>query len=266
MKTKMFGKSIVTAVSILAMMASMPAFAQTKSTDDTSVSEAISEGTENIAEATDKAFEDIKAAFIDNDDKTEITEVTINPRTTVSGMIGRNINNDLGKKVGVVHDIILDKSGKATTVIVSDSDFFGGGKMAAFDYSLVALLNEDGDVISDLTQDIIDNAREFSYNTSDYSDSVGVIPTGSYSALKLLESQLVDSERKTVAEVDNIVLRNAKGYQLIVTFDQVVGMGGDKAALPYGDATIVADGENSYDFQLTADYAAQFETYKKSVK
>lgn len=226
---------------------------------------AVSDTANDISNGASKAYKDIKASLIDDDAKTKISTVNINTRNTASGMIGKTIYNAKNEGIGKVHDIILDANGKPVMVIVADGEIFGLGKQVAFDYSVVTKQNKDGDIIAPLDEKTIEQAAEFSYDRNGTDNNVRVIPANGYSVNELLDAELVDQNNESVADVDDISFRNGQASQIIVGFDKTLGMGGNKAALAFTDAQIVRKGENDYDFKLSANQAAQFEAYKKSV-
>lgn len=286
-------KTFLTAVSAIAVMAAMPALADTDvkagakaevaaepgsdaaaAQSTGSVKQDVENAWEDIKSDTSKAYnkakdetaeayQDIKAALINDDAKImDVTDVTINSSTTAAGMIGQPIFNG-EERVGKVKDIIVDRDGKAMMVVVADGDFFGMGKLAAFDYSSVMKVNAAGDVMTPLTEKTIEQAAEFSYDREKYSDTVRVIPSNGYSVAKLLEGQLVDTKGETLGQMDDVQFRDGSAAHLIIGFDRVLGLGGEKAALSYDTASIVADGQD-YDFQLSAEKSVQFESYKKT--
>ncbi len=224
--------------------------------------DAVSDAAEDVSDATKKAYENTKEA-LNGDDSPEFETVSVDTRMTANGMIGKPVYNQNGERVAKVQDIILDRDGNAMMVVMGDGDFTGLGKTVAFDYSVIANRSADGDVIAALTEDMIDTAASFSYDREDYSDTVKVIPSNGYSVAELLDGELVNPQGETLAEVDNISLRNGEADRLIVGFGRVLGMGGDTAALDYDDANIVRQ-DNALNFELTADAAAQFERFKSS--
>lgn len=253
---------ILATVSIIALMGSIPALAETAKTQTEIKSESSSTG--NIIEdakiagkiiknASSDAYEEIKATFIG--------PVVIDSRKTANGIIGHRVYNEKHEPVAKVTDIILDKDGKAMMVVVADGAFIGMGKKAAFDYSAITRVEEDGDVIMPLTETIINNAADFSYDKAEEGDKVRVIPANGYSVVKLLDGKLVNQKKESVADIDNILFKNGKANQLIVSFDKTLGLGGEKAVFSYNDATIIRDGDD-LNFQLSAEKAAQFEEYK----
>lgn len=216
----------------------------------------------DIKRDTSEAYKDIKATVVGKTEG-EFTPVTIDERMTATGMIGRSVYNATGEDIATVKDIILDRDGKAIMVVVADGEFIGMGKTAAFDYDVVARVDSDGDFIMPLTEAMIDNSAEFSYDRDDYSDDVRVVPSNGYSVAELLDGQLVNQAKETIGQIDNISFQNGHASQLIVGFNQTLGLGGEKAALNYDASEVIPDGDG-YDFQLSAEQAAQFETYKKT--
>lgn len=241
MKTK-----ILATVSVLAMMVAMPAYAA-----ETQLSKDITQ-----------AYEEIRAIVIGNEvSKNE--PLVIDSRRTASGMIGHNVYNEKNEQVAVVRDIIIDKTGKAVMIVVSDASFIQSGKTAAaFDYAAVSRIEENGDIIMPITETIISNASAFSYDRDDASDSVRVMPEDGFSTARLLKGRLINQEKEAIADVENITMKNGYATMLIVGFDKTMGFGGTLAAIAFEEVTLLRYG-NSLDFQLTADKAVQFEAYKK---
>ncbi len=276
---------ILATVSAVALLAAAPAFAEVKedpnagkSTVSEDVSKAwentkedVSEAADKAADATKDAYESIKATLVDKDYKAESAQtVTIDSRTTANGIIGQPVFNTKNKKIATVHDIILDEKGNATHVILADGGFMGvGSKYAAFDYGRVSQRGPNGDVIMPLSEETLKKAANFSYDAADAGKpDVQVIPAGSLSVATLLGGQLVNPANETVAQVDNISFQNGAARQVIVAFDQMLGVGGDKAVVAFGDVKVLRQDEagKNVDFQLSAAEATQFEAHRNSVK
>lgn len=259
MKTK-----LLAAASAIALLIGTPALAADDSMQDgwNDTKKSASDMGDDISRGARKTYNDIHAALIDADPNTKIETLTINENQTVGGLLGKNITNAKGETIGKVHDIILDQNGNANMVIVADGDFFGMGKKAAFDYSIVTKREKSGDVIAPLTEEMIDQAVEFSYDNNANGDNLRMMPRDAYSANELLGGQLVRPNGESIADIDNITLESGRAHQLVVGFDKVIGMGGKKAVLGFRDAKIIKDGDE-YDFQLSDAQAAQFDSYKK---
>lgn len=260
MKTKL----LMTA-SVLAVMAAGTAFADPPKTKTGDVGQDVENAWEDIKDDTAKAYEDIKAVLIDGSESSDASTVVIDSRKTATGLIGTPVLNGKEERVGTVKDIILDGDGKATLVVVADGEFPGlDGKLAAFDFGIITMQNADGNVIAPLTEEMIDNVAEFSYEREDQAEKIRVIPSNGYSVSEILDGQLVNTKNESVAQIDNISFKGGSADQLVVTFDQVLGFGGKHAALDYDDAQLVRDGESGLDFKLNARQVAQFESFKKT--
>lgn len=263
--------TILATVSVIALMGAMPTITKTvhaqtpaeKSASENMADDA-KEAISDIKEGASDAIETITATYIANLSPHENISVVVDPRKTANGIIGHPVYNEKHESIAKVTDIILDKNGNAAMVIVADGEFIGLGKKAAFYYSAITRVEEDGDVIMPLTEKIIDDAAAFSYDKADGSDKVLVIPDNGYSVVKLLDGKLVNQKMEAVADVENITLKNAKAHQIILGFDKTMGLGGEKALINFADAAIVSDKDQLH-FQLNAEKTTQFEAYKKAV-
>ena len=101
----------------------------------------------------------------------------------------------------------------------------------------------------------------FSYDRSDYSDTIQVIPSNGFSVAELMESNLTDPKGETLANVDNISFSGGAADQLILKFNDVLGFGGETVAMGYGDLNI-ARTDGKVNFQLTEAQTDEFKTYK----
>ncbi len=211
-----------------------------------------------------RTSEDIRAVYIGKEASNTLDPVLIRRSMTANGLIGESVYNDDNKKIATVKDIIIDKSGKAILVVVSDNGFLGiGSKVAAFNYSQVVKQDSDGKVAMALSKDMIDHAADFSYDQRDWAKAK-VIPRGSISVNALLKGDVLDNNGKKVASIENVYLRNADVSQVIVGFDKTLGMGGDLAALDFDDLQTVKK-KKDIDFKLTSNQTVEFKNFKKSV-
>ncbi|MCB9980382.1 MAG: PRC-barrel domain-containing protein [Rhodospirillales bacterium] len=266
-------KTILTTVSVIALMGALPALAETTKSQAEINAEASTTGNivddakvviKDIKDGTVETYDNIKATLIGKESVDDNISVIIDTRKTANGIIGHPVYNEKHENIAKVTDIILDKDGKASIIVVSDG-MFGMGKKTAFDYNAITRVETDGDVIMPLNEEIIKNATAFSYRKADKSDDkMKVIPYNGYSVSQLLRGRLLNQSKESVADIENISFKNSTANQLIVGFDKTLGFGGEKAVLSYTDATIVRHG-NALDFQLSTEQAAQFEAYKKSL-
>ena len=224
--------------------------------------ETVSDAADTVAKKTKNAYNSVRDAVTKDSGDFAVNKVSVNTLTTADAIIGEPIYNG-DERVGTVKDIILNNSGKPTMVVVADGDFFGIGKLAAFDYNSIVNVNNEGKVIMPLTEQAIDQAAEFSYDNSNYNNNVRMIPSNGYSVANLLDGELTSNTGETLAHIDDIQFKADGSTNLIVSYGQILGLGGEKAAMNFNAATIVKDG-NDYNFQLNAQKTAQFENYKET--
>lgn len=273
-------KLLITA-SVFAVLTSLPAFADTttasekaeKAAHDAGVKiergwdktkEAVNEAATDAKNATKTTYNDLKTNLTDKDDIAILKDANIDERHTASGIIGKNVYDTNGKAIAKIHDIILDRSGHAQTVVLADGELFGMGKKVAFDYGLIANRDKDGDVIAPLSEEIIKKAVEFSYNRKDTGkQNVRAIPVGALSVDELMDADLVDANGKDLGDVENIAFDNGQAARLIIEFDDVMGLGGKKALINYDSTSVVRDGDD-YNLKLSANQISRLQAYKKS--
>ena len=253
---------ILTAVSVLALMAPVSAHAFGLGSM-ASAMVYVSDADNQTVDTTHSTPENIKAVFIGKEARDTLQPVLIKRSMMAAGLIGESVINDDGKKIATVKDIIINKSGKAILIVVSDNGILGiGRKVAAFDYSQTVTQDSDGSVTMALTKDMIDHVADFSYDQKDWAKAK-VIPQGSISVNELLKGNVLDSHGKKVASIENVYLRNEDVSQVIVGFDKTLGMGGKLAALDFNDLQTVKK-RKDVDFQLTSNQTAQFKSFKQS--
>lgn len=229
---------------------------------------------ENIARDTKKAVAGIKADASDAYDKVKATLIghgkkdnnvsfVIDSRKTANGIIGHDIYNEKNERVGKIADIIIDDRGKAIMLVVVGDKFMGMGKQAAFDFSAVTRVEDDGDVIMPLTEEIIDNAAPFSYDKIDGDERVRVVPDNGYRISKILEGKLVNQKSESIADIENISFQNGMVSKVIIGFDKTLGFGGKMAAVSYDITKIINDG-NALHLQISDEDEVRVQNYKKT--
>ncbi len=273
-------KKFLATASIIALMTVSPALAGTANTEDSTAKQAteqvkegwdktkkaVKETAEDASEATKDAYKDFKAfIFSDEDGKLGVEQVQVNPRTTATGIIGEPVYNFNNERVGVVEDVILDQDGKAVMVIIGDGDFFGLGKLAAFDYNAMVEMNADGDIVMPLTEETIERAAEFSFDRNDTGENVRMMPANAYSVEKLLAAQLVNAKGETLGEVDDIAFKSGQASQLIVGFNKILGFGGEEVSMAYDEAKLVRDGDDDYKYTLSEKKSSLISHHKSLV-
>jgi sporulation protein YlmC with PRC-barrel domain len=292
-------KTILTAVSAIAIMAAVPAYANEGTSmtgNDTSAverstitdaeaaaqqrddavltkqeakqgwedtKEAVSDAANDVSAAAEDMYEDVRAAFVE-DENAENANVKVNMRRAVSNVIGSTVYNTNGEAVAKVHDIILDKDGNASMVVLADGEIFGMGKQVAFDYNMIAGQTAEGDLIAPLSEKTISEAAEFSYEMDADNNEVRVMPADAYSVNKLMDAKIVNPENRELAEIEDIVFTDGAAKSMIVSFDKTMGVGGHRAMLNMSDVQLMKNADSGeYSFHMDAAKSAQFESYKK---
>ena len=239
------------------------------------VSDTINQAVENVTgeetrpavKAEAESYQNIRGALIDgkatSNNGKDFSYVTIDSRNTVAGMIGKDVRNTNGDAVAKVEDVIFDRKGEAMLVVVANGGFMGlGEKKAAFEYDVITRQNAEGDVITPLTEASLKNAAEFSYEAK-AEKNVHVIPAGGYSAAKLTKAQILDNEGDSVATVRDIAVSGGKASRVIVSFNDVMGMGGENAVL-FFDQLKLTEKNGEPQFQLSAAQSLEFNRFKNA--
>ena len=282
---------ILMGASFLALLAAFPALAETnaKVESETSTSvkventldrageavkekavkagEVIDRQTNKAAAATKEAYGDMKAYFSDDKDIKAMSSVNVAARLTADELIGTSVEDTSGKNLGKIEDILVDAEGDAETVIINDGGIMGlGGKLVALDYDIIEGFTGDKDVVIKASEKSIKEAKRFEYEAPTTPDvKISVMPAGQFSVKKLLDAKIVDAQGKAVANVDTIAFEGDDADYLVVTFDKILGMGGDKAALDF-EALDLVNNDGKYTFKLNSQQTAQFEAQKAATK
>jgi sporulation protein YlmC with PRC-barrel domain len=241
------------AASAIALALAAPAIAE-------STHSAPAEKTESISL---QQFENIEHVM-NGGDITDISYIDIDDHSTASQMIGSTVYSTDGERLAKVRDIILDKDGQAVMVILADGDWTGLGKLAAFDYSVIAQKNAQGDVISPLNEDMIDSAVSFSYDRNIISGATRVIPRGGYSTADMIGKDIVGPGGETVARVENVSIHDGQAHHLVVAYDQTLGLGGKKVVMGFGDAGLTNNDDGDLHFELSEAKLKKFRTYQNT--
>lgn len=278
-------KTILSAVSVIAIMGAAPAFAANAEVDSNTAAkiqqdnavvtekemkegwedtkDAVSETADDVSAAAKDMYEDVRSAFVTDENAADAT-TRINMRRVATNVIGASVYNTDGEAIAKVHDVILDSNGQTSMIILADGEIFGMGKQVAFDHAVIAGETAEGDLIAPLTEKVIAEAAPFSYEPDVDDEKVRVIPANGYSVNKLMDAQIVNPEGRVLADVDNIVFTQGQASNMIVSFNKTLGMGGNSALMSLNDAELMKNSENgNYTFELNAEKSAQFESYKK---
>lgn len=228
---------------------------------------AVSETAKDVTKAVEEKYDDVKAVILDDDDgkpQTTFKSKSFNGGNSAKTLIGRSVKDAEGKDVAKVHDIIVDHDDNASLIVLSDGGFFGiGGKLAALEYEKIVTSTDSAEILNTVSKDLVKHVAEFSYTPA--AGKVRTMPSDGVSLKNALQGSLVDAQQKKLASIENIIIEDGEADKLIVSFDKVLGLGGDYAAFDFDDVKITHGADNTVSFQLSAEQAASFENYKKSV-
>ncbi len=281
-------KKILMGVSVLAVLAAFPAFAEDTMKDKANRAEATVESTAekaadktketyneameatkeglNKAEAkTKEAYQDVKTYFNEGDDA-KVSSVNVIDRITADELIGAKVENWKGEDIGRIKDILVTGDGDAKAVVIDDNGLGLGGKLAAFDYDVIQGIASDKDIVVKLSEENVKQASRFEYEgEAKAGEKIRFKPADQYSVKKIIDAEVVNPEGKKVADVDTVAFEGDDADYLIVTFNKILGVGGDKAALNL-QALDLAEKDGKITFKLNTQQTAQFENYKEGTK
>lgn len=230
--------------------------------NDTAITRDIKEGLREANQELRETAQEIRAFFMDeaNDG---FNPILIRREVTAQGMIGEKVRTPEGNDIAEIKDIILERDGTASKVIVSDGGMLGiGNKLAAFDFDRVITRTEDGKIVMSLSQDMIDRAGEFSYDQNDYRNAE-IMPADNISVRDLLDGEVFDYTDNKVATIDNISIVDNEADKLLVSFNKVLGLGGDVAALNFDSLQFFERNRSEVNVRLTEAQTRQFRNFKK---
>jgi sporulation protein YlmC with PRC-barrel domain len=183
-------------------------------------------------------------------------------KMTASYIIGQPVLNDKNERVAKVNDIIIDKDGDAEMLILGDGNFTGWGKNVAYDFDRIVVKGQDGVVLSNLTEAMIDEAENFSYDQADASDkNTQVISQSSYSLSNLIGHNLTDQKGEVLANIEEVIVNDGEVDGLVVGYNETLGMGGDRAVLSLDDV-MLSNHNGEVHAQLSVEKAARFNVFK----
>ncbi len=201
---------------------------------------------------------------VDSTDLGAVTDSTIfvDMNRSANHIIGEPIYNEANTRVGTVHDVIVDRDGKMMSVVVADGGpMSAGDKKAAFDADLMRIDTATNQYRMMITEQDINDANSFSYDPTKASPSVDTLPPEGISVKKLTNTKLIDHNSEVMANIENISFDANKNIdQLIVAYNQILGMGGEEAALDFSKLRLVED-RKGIRFQMTSNQTAEFQAF-----
>ena len=277
-------KTILMGASVLAMLVALPAFAETKvhaesSTEaklenaEVKTKDALDRAGKSIERTAEKAeakakdaYNDVKAYF--NEKTDDAASVNVNASITADKLLGMQVEDHTGKNIGSIEDILVSADGDAETVIINDNALGLGGKLAAFDYDVIEGMRANDNAAVKLTEADIKAAKRFEYKAEDAKGEANILimPAGQFSVKKISDAKVFDANGKAVADVDTVAFKDDDAEYVIVTFNKILGVGGDKAALNMEALDLAQKPNGDYAFTLTQKQSAQFENAKDAKK
>lgn len=194
--------------------------------------------------------------------KVEKTEqVYVDMNRSADEIIAKPLYNTAGKRIGTIHDIIIDRTGDMMNVVVADGGMMSvGDKKAAFDAGLLSYNNAEDRYVMNINERDIAQANSFSYDPDKASANVETLPPEGLSVKRLIGTKLVDHNDEVVADIENISFNFKDSVdQLIIGYDKILGMGGETAAVDFSKIRLVEDRKGTR-FQLTGNQSAELRT------
>lgn len=152
-------------------------------------------------------------------------------------------------------------------MIINDNALGLGGKLAAFDYDVIEGIRANDNAAVKLTEADIKAAKRFEYKADAKADAnTMIMPAGQFSVKKISDAKVFDANGKAVADVDTVAFEDDDAEYVIVTFNKILGVGGDKAALNMEALDLAQKPNGDYAFTLTQNQSAQFENAKDAKK
>lgn len=267
-------------VAALALMATYPAYAEDSQTNvkargDTATYTSYSSDEETITKqeverTLEKAGDSIKRAAnnvaeavdVRPDAKNEAViqreNTDIRKENSADFMIGKPVKNVDGEDIGSVYDLILSEDGSIDALIIaSDGRMIFGEKKAVFDFDAVNGRDVNGAVLTSLTEDQIEQAKAFDYDVTAQADGETQIKKESQvSVREMIGADIEGPEGKEIGRVSDVALDGGSASKVVIAYDQILGLGGKKAAINYEDLDVSSDGGGRVAISLSASQAA----------
>lgn len=218
-----------------------------------------------------------------------------------SDIIGENVINEHGENVANVDDIIIDQQGRAQLLILRDGGVFGmGGRLVSVDYAMMTQQTPQGDVVVPVTENMLDQAREFEHRDNggifgddrqqtgmttgtartgqqqtaqqqnggwmgDDDRQVMRAPAGTMRTSQLMGADVIAADGERLGRVDDIVFRNGEASEVIVSYGGILGLARQMVAMPFDQVQMVQDPDNrdQVRFQLDQQQASAFSQHRQ---
>jgi sporulation protein YlmC with PRC-barrel domain len=193
------------------------------------------------------------------------------PAVTVTGtadiankMIGRNVYNSVGDKVGEVESALIDQDGKVRYVIVGVGGFLGlGERDVALRWDQLTLADNDQKIVVNMTKDQLSalpahrfadassKGKIYAYDedlkTNAYLSTdagVAMAPGSAVDTKKLIGRNIKNAAGDTVGEIESVLVDQAGNVKYVVVgVGGFLGIGEKHVALSWDSLNISDNGE-----------------------
>lgn len=181
--------------------------------------------------------------------------ILLGAHNTAGSMLGKKIYNPQGQQLAMVEDIVIDRDGNARKIVLQEGGFLGlGGQTLAMDYKkLVSPGTEDRLMQSIDTESLRNAAAPF-----DYRPDSRAVPEDGLNVSRLLGGSLLNNRNEKVARIDNVTFERGRVGYAIVSFEHLLGMGGEQVALKFSDLQPVYGANGKVNLQMTQGQSEDF--------
>jgi sporulation protein YlmC with PRC-barrel domain len=229
-----------------------------------------------------------------------IADAAMGGEVDAGKLIGEEVYDGMGEKVGEIDSVMVDAKGEVTSVVIDVSGWLEIEKLVAVAWSDLKA-DPNGKIASSLTKDSAKAAAAYSYSdpslrgqvltetgeryaaneapadasqpTADTDSGVGLgtplmNADGSVNASKLIGLDVQSTEAKKVGDIGEVILdKNGKAEGVVVDVGGFLGIGTHPVLLDWKDVTLAEqDGETRAVVNLTKERLEQMPAYEASKK
>jgi sporulation protein YlmC with PRC-barrel domain len=226
-----------------------------------------------------------------------IADATMGAEVDAGKLIGQNVYDGMGEKVGEIDSVMVDAKGEVTSVVMDVSGWLESEKLVAIAWADLKS-DPDGKIISSLTKDSAKAATSYAYKdqslrgqvltesgeryvaegapadttqpatTDAKADGSLVNADGSLNASKLIGLDVQSPEANKVGDIGEVVLDKSGQVQgVVVDVGGFLGIATHPVLLNWKDVTIAdQDGKTAAIVNLTKDKLEQMPAYESSSK
>ncbi|HET6161216.1 MAG TPA: PRC-barrel domain-containing protein [Dongiaceae bacterium] len=216
----------------------------------------------------------------------QMADTTAAGEVDAGKLIGKEVYDPNGEKVGEIDSVMVSPKGKVTAVVIDVSGWLQTEKLVSVKWSDLQTA-EDGKITSSLTKDTAKAAAAYSYKeptlrrqvltesgdryaatTTAATDNSLVNADGSLNASKLIGLDVQSPEDKKVGDIGEVVLdKDGKAQGVVVDVGGFLGIATHPVLLDWKDVTLAEqDGKTKAVVNLTKDRLEQMPAYETSKK